>query len=217
MDQKGIKMGRDRFFNYLRGSDQLIRPRRKYVVTTRSHHRFRVYKNLLEGRKLHGANQVWVSDITYLRTCQGFCYLSLITDAFSRKIVGFKVSDTLELQGCLDALKMAIGQLPEDHELIHHSDRGIQYCSNQYTSELKQNRIRISMAEKGNCYQNAVAERVNGILKSEFYLDRKFNNLGEASRTAKKAIGLYNTLRPHMSLKLKTPENVHLTNKNYIC
>jgi len=209
LQESDIKIGRDRFFNYLRSSNQLVRPRKRYVVTTQSSHRFRVYKNLLEGRMLTGIHQAWVSDITYLRTVDGFCYLSLITDAWSRKIVGFDVSNTLELVGCLKALKMALKQLPENHDLIHHSDRGIQYCSGIYTSILKGKEIKISMAEKGNCYQNAIAERVNGILKSEFYLDVKFQDINQAKSTTKQAIGLYNSLRPHWNLNFKTPEKMH--------
>ena len=209
LDEIGIKLGRDRFFDYLRSTDQLIRPRRRYVVTTQSSHRFRVYKNLLEDSKLTGSHQAWVSDITYLRTLNGFCYLSLVTDAWSRKIVGYDVSDSMELSGCLTALDMAINQLPTKHRLLHHSDRGIQYCSKVYTSRLQKNKILISMADKGNCYQNAIAERVNGILKSEFYLDCKFKDVNQARTTAKQAIKLYNNLRPHLNLNFKTPQFMH--------
>ena len=202
-------MGRDLFFDYLRAHGQLIRPRRRYVVTTQSSHRFRIYKNLIQGRVLTGPHQVWVSDITYLRTRKGFCYLSLITDAWSRKIVGYEVSDNLELEGCLKALRRAFKQLPANHKLTHHSDRGIQYCSNVYTSELTKRAVEISMAEKGNCYQNAIAERVNGILKSEFYLDAKFSDLEEAKAATSQSIWLYNCLRPHWNLDFKTPQLMH--------
>ena len=209
LHKKGIKMGRDLFFDHLRSTGQLIRPRRSYVVTTRSSHRFRTYDNLLEDKLLLGPHQAWVSDITYLRTQEGFCYLSLITDAWSRKIVGYEVSNSLELEGCLKALRMAFKQLPCKHQLIHHSDRGIQYCSNVYTNLLKGRGVKISMAEKGNCYQNALAERVNGILKDEFYLSRKFRDLRHAKSQAKQSIWLYNCLRPHWSLDLKTPDLIH--------
>jgi len=209
LGKEGIKMGRDLFFDHLRSTGQLIRPRRRYMVTTRSSHRFRTYNNLLEGKLLSGPNQAWVSDITYLRTHQGFCYLSLITDAWSRKILGYEVSNSLELEGCLKALRMAFKQLPGKHQLIHHSDRGIQYCSNVYTNLLKSRGVKISMAEKGNCYQNALAERVNGILKDEFYLNNRFRDPGHARSTAKQSIWLYNCLRPHWSLELKTPDLMH--------
>lgn len=210
---KGIKMGRDLFFDHLRTHDLLIRPRKQYVVTTQSSHRFRIYNNLLLNRTLSGRDQAWVSDITYLRTHQGFCYLALITDGWSRKIVGYDVSDSLELTGCLRALSSALAHLPAKHQLIHHSDRGFQYCSYTYTDLLKHHNIKISMAEKGNCYQNAIAERVNGILKNEFYLDNKFANLKQAKKATKLAIELYNNYRPHLMLDYKTPDYVHF---NYL-
>lgn len=213
LQESGIKMGRDLFFDHLRRYDLLIRPRKQYVVTTQSSHRFRIYDNLLLNRSLTGSNQAWVSDITYLRTEKGFCYLALITDGWSRKIVGFDVSNSLELTGCLRALKSALKQLPAHYQLIHHSDRGFQYCSNTYTDMLKSHRIKISMAEKGNCYQNAIAERVNGILKNEFYLDVKFTDLAHASKAARQAIALYNSYRPHLMLDYQTPDYVHY---NYI-
>ena len=171
MSEKRLKIGRDRFFKWLKHNDLLISPKKRYVNTTQSHHRFWVYDNLTTTINLTQSNQLWVSDITYLRTQEGFCYLALITDAYSRKIVGFDVSDSLELDGCMRALKGALQTAGDLSKLVHHSDRGIQYCSNQYTSLLKQNGVRISMAAKGNCYENALAERINGILKGEFNLD----------------------------------------------
>ena len=205
----GIKMGRDRFFDWLRAEGLLIRPRKQYTRTTQSNHRFKVYTNLIEERALTGKNQAWVSDITYLRTGSGFSYLALITDAWSRKIVGYDISNSLELQGCVRALKMAMKQLPEQHSLIHHSDRGIQYCSHVYTDMLRDRNIKISMADKGNCYQNAVAERVNGILKQEFYLDQPFPCLSKAGRAVRQAINSYNNYRPHMSIDYLTPQHKH--------
>jgi len=159
--------------------------------------------------KVTRPNQVWVSDITYIRTIKGFCYLALITDMHSRKIVGYDLSDSLELKGCVRALKKAIYQANIKH-LIHHSDRGIQYCSNQYTQILKRKNIRISMTEENHCYENAIAERVNGILKDEFYLDQTFDNVTHAKRAAKNAINLYNEIRLHLSLDFKTPNMVYL-------
>ena len=154
-------------------------------------------------------NQVWVSDITYIRTINGFCYLALITDVYSRKIVGFDISDSLELSGCLRALKKALQQArPLAEHLIHHSDRGIQYCSNQYVGELKKRQIGISMTEENHCYENAIAERVNGILKDEFYLDQCFINLKRAKEATKNAIEIYNNKRLHLSLGYKTPNMV---------
>lgn len=207
--QNRIQIGRDRFFQWLRKNDMLVYPKRSYVHTTQSHHRFWIHSNLTEDIVLNKPNQLWVSDITYLRTQEGFCYLALITDAFSRKIVGYDVSDTLELQGCMRALKSALQTASDLDQLIHHSDRGIQYCSNQYTGLLKEKHIRISMAEKGNCYQNALAERVNGILKDEFNLDTTFRTKEKAIIATQQAITIYNQYRPHWSLKFKTPQYCH--------
>jgi putative transposase len=209
MIREEVQIGRDRFFRWLGAQDLLIHPKRSYINTTQSHHRFWVYDNLIEEIVLSQPNQLWVSDITYLRTREGFCYLALITDAYSRKIVGFDVSDSLELQGCIRALKYALQTASNPGQLIHHSDRGIQYCSNQYTDLLKKNNIRISMAEKGNCYQNALAERVNGILKNEFNLDMTFKSKEHAIKTTQQSIYIYNQHRPHWALGLQTPQYCH--------
>jgi len=150
-----------------------------------------------------------VSDITYIKTINGFCYLALITDVYSRKIIGFDVSNTLELTGSLRALKLALRRSSNIEGLIHHSDRGVQYCSNQYVNELKKSNIKISMTEEKHCYENAIAERVNGLLKDEFYLDQTFFDVSHAQRAAKNAIKLYNEVRLHLSLNFKTPENVY--------
>ena len=142
---------------------------------------------------------------------EGFCYLALITDAYSRKIVGFDISDSLELNGCVRALKSAIQTASNFGQLIHHSDRGIQYCSDTYTNLLRDKGIKISMAAKGNCYENALAERVNGILKNEFNLDTKFRTKHHAIQAVKQTVYIYNTIRPHWSLNLKTPMQSHQT------
>ena len=204
-----LKMGRDRFFKWLGKHDLLIKPKRSYVHTTNSNHRFWVYKNLTEGIQLHRPNQLWVSDITYLRTLEGFCYLALITDAYSRKIVGYDISDSLELEGCRRALKMALQTASTLNELVHHSDRGIQYCSNSYIDLLKSKGVKISMAAKGDCYENALAERVNGILKNEFNLDATFKNKEQAISTTHQSIYIYNHHRPHWSIQLQTPNDRH--------
>ena len=154
-------------------------------------------------------NQVWASGITYIRTIKGFCYLALITDMYSRKIVGYDLSDSLELYGCLRALKKALYHNKIVENLIHHSDRGIQYCSNVYTNELKRKKIAISMTEDNHCYENALADRVKGILKDEFYLDQTFASVEQAKKATKNAIKLYNSKRLHLSLDCKTPNYVH--------
>lgn len=153
-------------------------------------------------------NQVWVADITYIRTVKGFCYLALITDLFSRKIVGYDISDSLELAGCLRAIKSALRHARPAAGLVHHSDRGVQYCSNQYVDQLKNRKNKISMTEENHCYENAVAERVNGILKDEFYLDQCFFSTPHASRAKKNSIEIYNSKRLHLTLDYKTPDIV---------
>ena len=204
-----LKIGRDTLFNILR-KYQMLTLRKKYSArTTNSHHRFYKYSNIIKDIDVTKPNQVWVSDITYIRTVKGFCYLALITDMYSRRIVGYDLSDSLELNGCVRALNKAIYQAKNIKQLIHHSDRGIQYCSNAYTQILKRKKIDISMTEENHCYENAMAERVNGILKDEFYLDQTFTNVQHAKRAAKNAINLYNQIRLHLSLDFKTPNMVY--------
>ncbi len=204
-----LKVGRDTLFNVLR-KHQMLTLRKKYSArTTNSHHRFYKYNNIIKDMEVTRPNQVWVSDITYIRTIKGFCYLALITDMYSRKIVGYDISNSLELKGCVRALNKAVYQAKNINGLIHHSDRGIQYCSNIYTQILKRKKINISMTEENHCYENAMAERVNGILKDEFYLDQTFMNVTHAKRAAKNAIKLYNEIRLHLSLDFKTPNMVY--------
>ena len=204
-----LKVGRDALFTILKKHNMLIQ-RKKYTTrTTNSLHRFYKYKNIIKDMKVTEPNQVWVSDITYIRTIKGFCYLALITDMYSRKIVGYDLSDSLELAGCVRALQKALKQPGKRSPQIHHSDRGIQYCSNVYTNILIKNNIKISMTEDNHCYENALAERVNGILKDEFYLDQTFDNQEHAKCAAKSAINLYNSIRLHLSLDFKTPNYVH--------
>ncbi len=204
-----LKVGRDTLFNILR-THKMLTLRKKYSArTTNSYHRFYKYKNSIKDVKVTRPNQVWVSDITYIRTVKGFCYLALITDVYSRKIVGFDLSDSLELKGCVRALQKALYQAENIKGLIHHSDRGIQYCSNIYTQILKRKKINISMTEENHCYENALAERVNGILKDEFYLDQVFTDVAQAKKAAKNAIKLYNEIRLHLSLGFKTPNMVY--------
>jgi len=204
-----IKVGRDTLFNILRKHQMLTLRRKTSARTTNSYHRFYKYNNNIKGLEITRPNQVWASDITYIRTVKGFCYLALITDMYSRKIVGYDLSDSLELNGCVRALNKAVYQAKNIKGLIHHSDRGIQYCSNVYTQILKRKKIDISMTEENHCYENAMAERVNGILKDEFYLDQTFDNVSHAKRAAKNAIKLYNEIRLHLSLDYKTPNMVY--------
>ena len=208
-NKANIKVGRDTLFNVLRKYQMLTLRKKTSARTTNSYHRFYKYNNIIKDVKVIRPNQVWVSDITYIRTIKGFCYLALITEVHSRKIVGYDISDSLELKGCVRALNKAIYQAKDINGLIHHSDRGIQYCSNVYTQILKKKKIDISMTEENHCYENAMAERVNGILKDEFYLDQTFDNVAHAKRATKNAINLYNEIRLHLSLDYKTPNMVY--------
>lgn len=184
----------------------LIKRRRKYVRTTNSEHGFKTYDNKIKGIEITRPNQVWVSDITYVASWEGFMYLALITDLYSRKIVGYDISDSLEAEGCRRALNRALSRLSDTKGIIHHSDRGIQYCCREYINVLKKNNVEISMAAKGDCYENAVAERVNGILKGEYELGGKFKSKSMAVKATREAINLYNTRRLHSSINFKTPD-----------
>lgn len=208
----GIKIGRDKFYDLLGRYGLLIKRKPRRVCTTNSEHAWPRFRNLLPGRPIEGPNQVWVCDITYVRTFQGFVYLCLIMDAYSRKVVGWCMHDSLEMEGCLKALKKAIKELPDQidmTQLIHHSDQGVQYCCKAYTKVLIKNKIKVSMASKGNCYENAQAERLNGILKQEYGLGQTIKSKAQAKRICKQAIDLYNNRRPHWSLQLATPVQVH--------
>lgn len=190
----------------MRNEGLLIRRRLKYVRTTNSEHGFKTYDNKIKELATTRSNQVWVSDITYISTAEGFMYLALITDLFSRKIVGYDISDSLEAEGCKRALKKALSIVRNTNGIIHHSDRGIQYCCKEYIKMLKKNKMEISMAAKGDCYENAVAERVNGILKQEYELGSRIKSKKVAIKTTKEAINLYNTRRLHSSINFITPE-----------
>jgi transposase InsO family protein len=210
MSKSGIRMGRDKFFELLRKHGLLVEPRRKRVRTTDGSHLYRKHPNLIKGYEPSRPEQVWSSDMTYVWTERGFVYVSLITDQYSRKIVGYHVHETLETEGPLRALRMALKHRDRrETMLIHHSDRGIQYCSETYVGLLRRNGIQISMSAPGNPYENAVAERVNGILKSEYYLDGCFRTIKEVRRAVEEAVRLYNTGRPHASCDYLTPEEAH--------
>ena len=198
-------VGRDKFFDILRKNNLLVKRRNRYAVTTNSRHWFYIYGNLVKGMTVDGPNRVFVADITYLRLRTGFCYLALVTDVYSRKIVGWDVSESLSFNGALRAMKMALYGVADGSKLTHHSDRGIQYCCHEYIDLLKKYGASISMGEAGNPYDNAIAERVNGILKTEFLLDATFADLAAATRAAHEAITTYNDFRPHMSIGYQTP------------
>lgn len=204
-EEVGFSIGRDRLFDLLRQHGLLIERHKKYISTTNSKHRFYIYDNLIKGLEITRKNEVIVTDITYIELEIGFCYLALITDVYSRKIVGYDLSESLSIEGSIRALKTALKKVKNKHKMIHHSDRGIQYCSKKYIQLLQEGGAKISMSEKGNPYENAIAERVNGILKIEFLLDQAFKSFKHAQKATIEAIKLYNEERPHMSIGLLTP------------
>jgi putative transposase len=208
-----IKMGRDALFNLLSDNNLLVKRRKNKAKTTNSYHWYHKYKNRIRDFIPKKSNQLWVSDITYWRIRTGFVYISLITDAFSHKIVGYNLGETLEAIESLNALKMAInslGQTPEN--LIHHSDRGSQYCCSQYVKLLQEHQIEISMTENGDPLENAIAERINGILKDEYLECYEVETIEQAKMLLDAVIKLYNEERPHMSIGNLTPEVVHESN-----
>lgn len=208
LSEHRMRMGRDAFFELLREHSLLVRRRRtRKPRTTFSQWGGRRYENLAKDLVPYRANQLWVSDITYIRMEDGFCYLSLITDAYSRKIVGYHLREDLTAKGCVAALKMALADNPDRAGLIHHSDRGVQYYSSEYMKALG-SKIRISMSGKSDPLENAIAERVNGILKQEF-LNRRYKDLAEARKEVAIAVSIYNNERPHLSVEMLTPSEAH--------
>jgi putative transposase len=204
-----VSMGRDRFLGLLRRHNLLIERRLHSVRTTDSRHSFRVYGNLLKDLVLTRPHQALVSDITYIRTEEGFVYLCLVMDAFSRAIVGYDCSDTLEREGALRSLRQALAQLPAGSVAIHHSDRGSQYCCWEYVGLLESAKVSISMTQENHCYENAQAERLNGILKQEYGLGATFGLKSQARRAVAEAVSLYNCHRPHQALDYRVPMDVH--------
>jgi transposase InsO family protein len=207
-----LKIGRDRLFEILRAHQLLIRPRRRYARTTDSNHHYHKWSNLIKDMEITRPEQVWVSDITYIRTQNGFLYLSMVTDAYSRKLMGYHLSHTLEAKGAVAALKMAISQrqYPE-LPLIHHSDRGVQYCCANYVKTLLDANIGISMAEKGSPSQNALAERINRTMKEQLLMDTVFDGYKQALEQLIQSVKTYNNLRPHTSCSKLTPQKAHET------
>lgn len=209
LKKQEIKMGRDVLFNFLRAEHLLILPKRSYIKTTNSKHWMKKYPNLLGKTQIHRPEQVWVSDITYIKTDHGYRYLSLVTDAYSKKIMGYQLSPNLSVDGPLKALLMALKARKFKSDLIHHSDRGLQYCSAEYIKCLSDNHISVSMTQNGDPYENAIAERVNGILKYEFLLVDGFKDELIASKTIAQSIDIYNNERPHLSWRMLTPQQAH--------
>jgi putative transposase len=209
LQEAGVSVGRDRFFELLAEQDLLVVRKPGTPHTTNSRHSLPVFHNLFAEITLKAPNEAWVSDLTYIRTDEGFLFAALITDAYSRKIVGAQIGDTLEAEGCLGALDQAMEDLPQDKHPVHHSDRGCQYCCHAYVERLQARGLAISMTEIMHCYENALAERVNGILKQEYEMDRTFRTKAQAKAAFKQAVWLYNHRRPHLGLNYQVPAAVH--------
>ena len=206
----GVTLGRDRFFEVLRGQGLLLEPKpAAYPCTTNSRHYLPVYANRIKDLAVSQPNEVWVGDLTYVRTEVGFLYVSLLTDKCSRKVVGYHCGETLESSGCLAALKQAVAGLTAGAKPIHHTDRGSQYCCHEYVNWAEAAGLRMSMTEQDHCAENALAERMNGILKSEYGLGKSFKTKASARLAVDQAVYLYNTRRPHTALDYRTPQAVH--------
>lgn len=213
MDEHQIKMGRDAFFDFLRSNNLLLKQRKRYHVTTNSKHWMKKHPNLIKDLEPLGPNHIWVSDITYWKVKSKHFYISFVTDAYSRKIVGYHAADNMEAVESITALKMALKGLSKGVTgLIHHSDRGSQYCSGQYVKTLIKRNISISMTENGNPLENAIAERVNGIIKGEYLFDYDIKTIEQAQKVLKSVVKLYNEDRPHSSIGNATPMDVHSSN-----
>jgi len=211
---KELKVGRDRLFSIIKANHLEIKAKKQYHVTTNSHHRFRKHKNLTENLQLYRPEQLWVADITYVGSRENPMYLSLVTDAYSKQIMGYNVSKSLHATGATSALKNALeNRKYKEKELIHHSDRGLQYCCEAYQSMLQENNLLCSMTEKYDPYQNAVAERINGILKQEFIRGIKIKDVELMTKLIEESIHIYNNERPHWSCFMNTPNQMHKQNQ----
>lgn len=214
MNKQGIKLGRDKFYKLLKQYNLLVPKTKRYFITTNSKHQFYKYDNLVKDKAPTRPEQLWVSDITYIKTQRKHCYLALVTDAYSKKIMGYKLASHMKTSLCTDALAMAIKNRKYPNEkLIHHSDRGIQYCNPAYTEFAEKNNIALSMTQQYDPYENAVAERINRTLKYEYGLKRTVKNVTLAKKIISRAVHIYNNKRIHFSLKLNTPAFVH-SNQN---
>lgn len=209
-EERNLKCGRDKLFKYLKMSDLLIIPKRRYVQTTDSKHWMRKYPNIIKDLNITQPEQVWVSDITYVKTQEGNCYINMLTDAFSKKIVGYSIADNMETQSMIEAYKMAL-KSKSNYQIktIHHSDRGLQYCSKEYVELSTRYGCQISMTENGDPYENALAERMNRTIKEEFGLGEILKTKQQGYRLLQEAVSLYNNYRPHLSLNFNTPNEIH--------
>ena len=206
-----IKIGRDKFYQFLRENKLLVPKFKNYHITTNSNHRFHKYKNLVSDFVPTAPEQLWVTDITYIKTENGHNYLALVTDAYSKKIMGYSLDNHMKAELCINALNMAVkNRIYDNKDLIHHSDRGFQYCSTSYVNFAHSNNLTMSMTEQYDPYENAIAERINETLKYEYGLKQTIKDTKTAQKIVKQAVNIYNNLRPHLSLKMQKPSAVHL-------
>ena len=215
LKKHNIKLGRDKFFDLLRDNELLMSRKQKKTRTTFSYHHFHKYPNIIKDIVVDKPNQVIVSDITYIwiEDVENFAYLFLITDMYSRKTIGYCLSEDMQTKSGLVALRMALREIKDTVGCIHHSDRGVQYCSHNYTNYLKRNKMFISMTENGDPLENPIAERVNGIIKGEFTLQKQisFPSFAVAKNQISKIIDFYNDQRPHRSIEMLTPSEAYKT------
>jgi putative transposase len=210
LQERKIKFGRDKLFKLLKEQNLLIQPQRRYVQTTISKHWMRKWPNIIKNMHVTEPDQVWVSDITYIKTEKENCYLNMITDAYSRKIVGYAMDNTMQTESMIKALEMATKQKANPGtQTIHHSDRGLQYCSKEYVELTAKNNIKLSMTENSDPYENALAERMNRTIKEEFAMNGKLKDKEQLDELIKESINLYNQNRPHLALNMKTPDEVY--------
>lgn len=209
-EKHGIKIGRDKFYKFLRNNKLLVPKHKNHHITTNSNHRFHKYKNLITDYTPTAPEQLWVTDITYIKTETGHNYLALVTDAYSKKIMGYCLANHMKAELCINALNMAVkNRIYSNKDLIHHSDRGFQYCSTSYVNFAKKHNMTMSMTEQYDPYENAVAERINETLKYEYGLKNKIKDTKTAQKIVKQAVNIYNNLRPHLSLNMQKPSMVH--------
>lgn len=207
---QGLKFGRDKLFELMRCYGLQIKSRKRYTQTTMSRHWMRKWPNIIKEKAITHQDQVWVSDITYIKTKEGNCYLNMITDAYSRRIMGYAIADNMETESMIKALKMALGERKNPlMPTIHHSDRGLQYCSKEYMQTTSENNIKLSMTENGDPYENALAERMNRTIKEEFGMDRRLKSKELVKKLVAETVVLYNQKRPHLALHMKTPDQVY--------
>ena len=209
-------MGRDRLFKLLGEENLLVKRKRRHIVTSDSDHSLTVYDNLLKAYEMSHAEEIFVSDVTYLRTEEGFCYLAIVADAYSKKIMGKFLSRDMQKTLVLKALVEALRNRQYNGRLIHHSDQGSVYCSKSYINALKITNTLISMSGKGRAWENPYAERIIGILKGELGLDQKFETYNDVYEAVEIAVLKYNTIRPHLSCGYLTPQQAHEKGKDLI-